>query len=92
MNRAEFWESSNVVYIYRLTKAHYIQSFWPAPVALLPSTESQRSQSAIPCPRCCVFGFNHFNFIPGKPSFSLAAVVIWNKRRFKYRNAQIKTD
>jgi len=35
MNRAEFWESFNVVYIYQLIQAQYIKSFLPSTSAFL---------------------------------------------------------
>jgi len=44
MNRAEFWENFNVVYIYQLTEAQYIKSFCPVQAhSLLPSTGFQRT-------------------------------------------------
>jgi len=44
INRAEFWESFNVVYIYQLTKAQYIKYFCPVQAhSLLHSREFQRT-------------------------------------------------
>jgi len=44
MNRAEFWENFNVVFIYHLTEAQYIKSFCPVQAhSLLHSTEFQRT-------------------------------------------------